>query len=45
MGYSLGSNRKPGRNVPLELVFGAKFVVRIVQATAMAVVIDLAVRA
>ena len=45
MGHPEGSEIKPGGNVPMGVVFGATFLAQVVQAAAMAVVINLATRA
>lgn len=44
MGYSRDSDRKPGGNVPMGVVFGSTFVAQVIQAGAMAVAIGLAAR-
>lgn len=44
MGYPRDSDRKPGGNVPMGVVFGSTFVAQVIQAGAMAVVIGLAAR-
>ena len=45
MGHEPGSTTNPGGNLSMGVVFGSTFVAQIVQAAAMAVVINLAIRA
>lgn len=42
MGHEPGTTTNPGGNVPMGVVFGSTFVAQLVQATAMAVIVNIA---